>query len=244
MSTIKTTLPGAFSGPTVSSLPLFLHGIPVSGFGRRFVAASRLDVAAGSPVPSVPDISVPGSANAALAQATTAAQPTMRLHANGFRYLEFDGTDDTMDAGSLGASNAQPCSIAIVGRWRGAPASGSWPIFATSTGGTGATSRVSSGAIALYAGSTFSPGHAPGTNWHVLISVFNGASSVSRMDSAEASGNVGSGSMGTLMRVGPGASAGAYVPLDVAEVVVWPGKALDPTERAAVHTALKGAYGL
>lgn len=232
--TQKTTLPLTFTGTDAATLPKFIHGAPVTaGLIRRYAGVSLDSTQVGTTLASLPDLTGLGSP---LSQVDPALQPTIRQSGK-IRYLEF-----TADAMNAGATATATQTFAVVGKYRGQPASGNWPIAALGNGGGGAYSRNSAGVMASYGNAALTGGGNPGTAWHVFLATFDGAASVVRVDSTEVIGNAGTTPGGNL-NLGINTSQVPESLVDIAEVLVW-NRNLTLTERQKVVSDLKSVYGI
>lgn len=238
--TQKTTLPGVFAGPGVSDLPLFVADFPVlSKLVHRYSVASLAAAAVGSAVASLPDLT---GLSPSLAASAPANRPTLMAE-TGRRFIRFDGTDDALTAAGNGITG--PKTFAVVARFREdrSPA-GNWPVLSLRTPGpNGALSLSTNGQIAGYSTKTTGSTFVPGTGWHVFLMVFNGDSSVVRMDAAETTATTGDLPTSVVVGVGPNTGSGPNVPLDVAEIMVWD-QALKLSDRNAAVAALAKEYNL
>lgn len=223
-----------------ADLPLFIPSLPVAGIYRRYLATDS-DAAVGTAVTSLANR---GSASGA-ATASPAVAPTKRA-AGGVTYLEFDGTNDLIAAPTDAALGAGAVTAYGVARFRALPATGHiWPIVSLSALGAQNYGIVTqnNGKAGIYRETAVAVLNSPlpGTDWHVFVGVFNGATSVVRMDGTESGAvTTGTGTMGAL-GVGPGLSSRPQV--DVAEFGMFD-RALDATERSNLVAALQAQYGL
>lgn len=230
--TQKTTLPGTFTGPLVSTLPKFIPAPAVpSGLVRRYTAASIDSMQVGKAVSSLPDTTGLG---AALSQSDTARQPIAR-QIGGLRYLEF--TEDSL----LGDASGGKC-FAVVGRYREQHETGNAPIGALSAAGNGSLSRIANGKLSAYGNANMATQLNPGSDWHVFIATFDGANSVVQMDDAYETGNAGT-TAATRTALGQGTTSTTWAPIDVAEMLVW-NRGLTLDERTKVVADLKANYGI
>jgi hypothetical protein len=79
------------------------------------------------------------------------------------------------------------------------------------------------------------------TGWHIFIGVFNGASSVFRVDGTEAAGNAGANTM-QQVRLFSGDNA-SFTKGSIREAALY-NRALTGPERTALHAHLAAKYGL
>lgn len=214
-----------------------LPALTVPNVLRRYSAIPTTE-AAGATVSVLTNF---GSASGGMAAQSGA--PTKRV--SGRPYLEFDGTDDWMRSAVSDASiGAGALTLYGVARFRGTPSSGNWPVVANHFGGQTALSKAPGAALVAFRDSAFTAGSlVPGTDWHIFIVVFNGSSSVIRMDNvAEATGTLGTAAP-ALMEVGRNTNSAGFAQVDIAEFGSF-GRALDATERAQLVTDLKAIYAL
>lgn len=92
------------------------------------------------------------------------------------------------------------------------------------------------GNFGIFAGSSIDSGVAADTSWHTIVAVFNGTSSVLRVDGVETAGNSG-GRTKSGFRVGAGFD-GTYYPIEVARVG-FTTTAADAAKRASIESAIK-----
>ncbi|QCR43423.1 hypothetical protein C1N91_07550 [Curtobacterium sp. SGAir0471] len=76
----------------------------------------------------------------------------------------------------------------------------------------------------------------------MFVAVFNGTSSVIRMDDAEVNGSVGTGAPGR-MEIGRNTNSSGFAQVDIAEVGSF-ARALTAAERAELVSNLRGLYSL
>ncbi|MGX9346389.1 hypothetical protein [Microbacterium sp. KNMS] len=95
---------------------------------------------------------------------------------------------------------------------------------------------MNTGYFGMYAGASLISTKAADTAWHTAVAVFNGASSVLRIDGVEVSGSAGANA-GTGFRVGAQVTNNLYYPIDV-ERVGFLTTAADASTRAAIEAAL------
>ena len=181
-------------------------------------------------------------------QATGTAQPTVTLDVlSGYPAVRFDGTSDYVVAGSLALN--QPFTVAALARNFDVLANDRQLVSARNTANqgqaAGVTSHNSSGQFAVFAGSILSSTVSTDTAWHAFVSVFNGGSSVARVDATEAAGSAGTRNA-TIFTIGAANLSGGVSQFwsgDVVEVLAWD-KALSLAERDAAveYFTLRYAY--
>lgn len=230
--TQKTTLPGSFTGPLVDSLPKFIHSAPVSsGLVRRYAASTLNSTQVGQALASLPDLTGKG---APLAQADAALQPTVK-QVGPIRYLEFAG--DAMRGDASGGK-----TFAVVGRFRGTPTGGYYPIASLGTFGGGALSRTQNGTMSSYGTASLNGNANPGADWQVFIASFTGTDSVIRVGTSEVVGNAGT-TTAVQTNLGLDTSDKPVSLIDVAELLIWD-RSLTLAERGKVVADLRAAYGI
>lgn len=236
--TTRRVLSSSFTDP--AGLPLYSAPFPVAGVMRRYAATS----ATGAVGADVASLTNQGSGTGALA--AVGSGPTLR-EGGGRRYLEFDGAADLMTAAATDtAVGTGPITVYSVARFRTSPApSNYYSLFRHSGAGQIALNMDMAGALVAYRTSSFtgaSPA-SPGTTWHVFVAVFNGASSVLRVDATETTGSIGNSAPGAGLTIGNGIAAQTHSPIDVAEVGSF-SAALDLTQRDTLVAYLQDLYNL
>lgn len=167
-----------------------------------------------------------------------AARPVVMVE-SGKRFVRFDGVDDYLQ--DTGGTFSQPHTKVIRFRFQGTRKA-SESILGTPVTTTSAQMNVFINAAmtqyASFASATLiTTAGGVNTNWHTLIAVFNGASSVLSIDGTEVSGATGSNtSGGTRLGRGSGSST-VFSTIDVQRVALLD-HAADSTERAAILTAM------
>jgi hypothetical protein len=142
------------------------------------------------------------------------------------------------------AIGAGPFTIYGVARFRGVPTTGNWPVVAGNFGGQAALSVSPTPALLAFR-YTFLIADAlvPGTTWHTFVAVFDGASTVIRMDNqAEKTGTTGTAAPARV-EVGRNTNSSGFVQIDLPEWGAY-NRALTATERAELVTALTFAHKL
>ena len=187
------------------------------------------------PVGTWPDVS--GNGNDAI-QLTAAQKPLYKIAIlNGYPVVRFDGVDDFCQAAGLGTI-VQPLTIVMV-------------VLTTST----ATNKTPFDSIAttactvyfnttmrLNAGLEFTV--AGDTSWHVVSAVINGTTSALVKDGVVTSGNAGTNSLTTGLRLGVSRLGSAtFLPGDIAEVCLYI-RALADSDRRRLESYLGSKYGI
>lgn len=228
--TLKVAFPDLFTDDT---LPQVIHALPVTNHLTRHVA-SLSGVATGAAVPSLKRV----GGGAVLSQADATAQPLKKVD-GAKTYAEFDGTNDRMTT----TLAARPKTFVAVARYRAQPASGSWPLVAvknSSNGNLSVIQRASNGSLVLVQGGTFVSTLNPGTGWHVIIGVIDGANSLLRIDDNAEQASTIATNTGTAATLVLGETTSK---IDVAELVTYEA-VLTAQERADTVTRLRAVYSI
>lgn len=241
MAGIMQISPTIAAGAGIFDLPLVVHPIPVAGYTRRHVAyavpqdvgatvAAWTDLAGGTP------LTVNG-------QGGTASTAPVLASDGGVPAMEFTGTASLGTAMPLN----QPHTIVVCARTVGTPSA-----LGVLTGGTASSPGRSSQFIDPSTGpqwrsnagaSLGSTVNASAVDYQVITTVFNGASSVMRVDGVETTGTTGTDAR-TILTLATWSGAGANrLACRIAEILVFP-FALDLTQRAAVETAVRAGRTL
>ncbi|UFS59460.1 hypothetical protein [Subtercola endophyticus] len=146
------------------------------------------------------------------------------------------------NSNSLGGALARvtPHTVATVVRWHTASAT----VLEAATGsGVPAVNVQGNSAntgMRTYSGTALTVAATIGSPWHVYLSVFNGTSSVSRLDNlTEVTGDAGSG-LGSVLSLG--AFGTTFSNCDIKKVIYWP-FAMTSTDRTTQVASLKTEYG-
>lgn len=137
----------------------------------------------GDPVGFMRDLS--GNGNHAT-QSTSAARPLYRTDGT-LHWLEFDGVDDGLDAGTFPSVLNQPNTVLAAASIVNFPASGGGYAYDSSAGTDRHSIRfTAAGEILQFAGTNLSGGSAVGTGTgFIASSEFNGVSSILRVDATQ-----------------------------------------------------------
>jgi hypothetical protein len=239
VTTVKTTLPVAFTGTNAATLPQFIHALPVTSPVRRYVAASLPASQVGVQQAQWTDLV--GTAH--YTQATTAKRPTLR-QTGAIRYIEFDNVDDTLTGPAFQASGY--CAFSVV-RFRRAANAGYWPAIDMNSGNTVFQLGTDGRMVGFAPGLTPSTPVIPGTAWHVFMLQANGSAagaSFLRMDDTEIAWAHAPQAVGVPRIAVTGASGTTIMAaMDVAEQVVY-SRALTADERNSTVAALRAAYSI
>lgn len=205
-----------------------------------FKADAIKGLADGDPVATWPDSSGLGRD---ATQATAAKKPTYRASRSTFSgqpVVEFDSADDFVQTASFTAM-AQPNTVFAVAKV-GATGAQRFMIDGFDFSNRHALFQESSTNWQYYAGSLVNDGTS-NTNVHLFQALFNGASSVLRVDGgAGTSGNAGSNNL-TGLTLGAQPSGTSNWGGDIAEVIVY-NMSLSATEINGVALYLGAKYGL
>lgn len=238
MDTLITRYPVAFTGDA-ANLPLITPATPSAGvdtYSDRWIA-NRSTLAHGAAIDTLPN-QVAG--RLALSQGVAALRPLMQ-RAGDEAWMKFDGVDDYIRA-AITAN--QPFTVAMVARIRSTSAK---TVARLSTAAP--TVQLVSDPAALTkkfsVRATTTIGNASAANpadglWHFLAASFNGASSVSAMDTDIVTGDVGAGTMGVLS-LGDTSVGVGNTDFDVAEVIYWP-TALTTAQTQSVRDAMRSSH--
>lgn len=175
-----------------------------------------------------------------LTESTSSKKPTLRTDGiNGLNTLEFDGSDDRLNKNF--ADISQPYQIFAIYQKR---SSGTQEkLFDGTTDAALYEEFNRSSNRSMLAGGTRQSGSSGTTNAQVLTTLFNGASSVARIDGTQdISGDVGSNALDGLT-VGANRADGQHGDYDVGEVLVYDAD-LSDTNRNSVETYLSDKWGI
>lgn len=164
-----------------------------------------------------------------------AGAPEIIVDSTGKKVLFFDGIDDML---TMPLPLNQPSTVIVVARFREVRNSS-----AVISGASGPANNIGANSASTFwvmnAGAVLvAPGAAAvDTASHIFMGVFNGANSVIRVDTNEATGDGGTNNR-TLMRMGYGAG---YERMNAYAVIVLPYAAAKP-ERDAIYAQLRADY--
>ncbi len=189
-----------------------------------------------------------GIETAALAQATSGNQPVFRTNrVNGRPSVAFTAASShNLDSGTWAGKRSTPLTVVTIARFNtgnlGNAYSGRSGVYAYAGISTGTTLAVGAGAVAEVTQSTTMD------TWHVILTVYNGASSAIYVDShtATATGTTTTGSNSALpgLRLGTNSGAsGNFLDGEIAEVAVY-GRALTAAEITALTRWYGTRYGI
>lgn len=156
---------------------------------------------------------------------------------NGKPVLRFV-TDDRYSL-TLGGALSQPNTIFVVGKANAADT-----FFVDGSGGRNAIYVQGTGTYSMYAGSTELGATARDANFHVMMGLFNGASSIHWTDGLEdATGNAGNNALGASVRIGSNSAADNFLNGDIAEILIY-NAAVSAANRTLINRYLGNKYGI
>ncbi len=189
-----------------------------------------------------------GIETAALAQATSGNRPVFRTNrVNGRPSVAFTAANShNLDSGTWAGKRSTPLTVISIARMNtgnvGNLYSGRSGVYAYAGISTGTTLAVGAGAVAEVTQSTTMD------TWHVIVAVYNGASSAIYVDShtATATGTTSTGSNSALPGLRLGTNSGAssnWLDGEIADVAVWT-RALTAAEITALTRWYGTRYGI
>jgi hypothetical protein len=183
-----------------------------------------------------------GTAASNAVQATGGSQPIFRNPCsagdlNELPCVRFDGVNDRLSA-TIASPMAQPNAVCMVTRV--ATTSGEQYMAASPAGNFTVTGIIGNSKWTTYAGSFLEFGSNADTNYHVICSKYDGATSVIRVDDSEATGAAGANATGTTLHLGSGAGDSTSAEGDLVELLWFDDGTID---RGATKTWLEGIYG-
>lgn len=165
-----------------------------------------------------------GSLSATLAQGTGSARPTMGTTSqNGLGTLDFDGGDFlSVDF----ADEAQPVTVAIVLKSDNVD-SGNRQAFGNFSNPS-ATVFVNSDTYRYYAGTERSSGVTEDGNWHIIVAIFNGASSSFWLDGVQRVTTDPGSAACKGISIGADPSGGSFWNGQIGHSILYDGAVADP----------------
>lgn len=231
--TIKTTIPGAFTGALAASLPRYLHSLPAGTVARRHVALTTQQ-AMGTPINSLPDLT------GTYAAMTGGSKPTLAIDGPDV-YARFDGALNYLSASD--GTTVAPRTAFYVARFRGVPpASKYYYLFNAGP----QLSLGNNGALATYTGGNLQvTSFTPGTTWHVFHLTALSGSLIVGMDNQEVtlSEAASTGMNFKAQAGGRNDATSPLAPVDFAEHITFTG-ALTAQQRADTVRSLRAAYSI
>lgn len=247
MTALIRRLPSPVTGPNAGLLTQYVEELPVAGVFRRYSAWTVKDLA-GLPADTVPDL----SGQAATLAAVSGATPAYVQVEGGVPHLELNNgrTTDRMIAPAQALPANSPFTLYSVCRFPVALSTVGqrWAVVAMTTGMNPSMQVYSTGRQAsLYRGATLDSALVvPVGQWLIMVGVFNGASSVIRVDGNEATGTTTLDNAGVNGQFNIGQTGGTAGPphrIDIRETGAIQG-ALSLSDRAALVASLRGIYSL
>lgn len=215
------------------TLPPLLPSAGVGGYSGRWIA-SALPGADGSTVANLP--AVIGGTARDLKQATTAAQPTLKV-SGAEKWLQFDGVDDF-----LIQSAAVPAWLTTVMVVRYDAASGLGALWQGSAGNfvaIGSLLNVNANMGSGGGGAQVSSPAIARNKWIVVAAVQNGANSIVYADGGRTTGTLGTNAA-TLMSLAKTSGVGQ---ISVAEVLTYDGP-VSSAQLDSIAAAMKASHPL
>lgn len=211
----------ALTGDT-STLPRAIHGAGVSGYTHRYIPD---DIAEAAAAVLGSDGWVDYVAGKNLAGTN---RPTVRTDADG-KYLEFDGTNDTILNNTLTVGDA--ITVAFVARARsiaGSAITGSSALANPQTTYTQMNAAIVNTTML--------------STWRCVIVSGDGTNVTCTVDGATTSA-AGTSVFGANLRVAANGTPANFCPLDIREIVTY-NRLLTTDEKAAVRASMKAAFSV
>lgn len=207
---------------TDPTLPILRHGAGVSGYRHRWIM-NEVPAAVDTVVTSIPDYvgGVPF---------TGTSGPILKALPSGLKYLQFDGTANTLSA-AIAAGDA--LTVVLVARARAISG-----IFAS---GTGVSINPTTTGVLFTGGGSTTATNTTLNQWRVIAVTADGTTGTVTVDGAAASAAM-TGVFGNVLRLGANGTPANFSQLDVLEVIPYP-TALNAAALASVRAALKVRYG-
>lgn len=184
-------------------------------------------------VGNVPDQVTGDSEDSTVTESTTAQKSTLKEDANGWKYLDFDGSDDHLYSTSF--DHAQPITVILVARHRSGGGA-----YLLGHNSFNVRFFYSGGAYIMHAGADVSAGSRT-DNLRVFQCVWNGASSYLSIDGTHTSGNAGTTAAIDLAISGYSVGGVNPASLEVYRVLAY-GKPLSTTELTDLYDYLSALY--
>lgn len=205
--------------------------IDTTNLVARF-AARALNLSAGSAVTSWPVLE--GSASGGF---TIAGAPTFRKSGS-IEYVETDGVDDAL---SFVSARTQPFTTVIVARTFSLTSG--LTMFGSTSGSTAlSTIGITSGNFTAFAGSNLT-GPAADYGWHVFSVVYNGSSTVFRIDGVQVAAGTNGTNTSAGIRHGANSTLATFFRIGVCESIHYTGSK-DSTFLGILEADLMSAYGI
>lgn len=207
---------------TDPNLPILRHGAGVGGYKHRWIM-NEVPAAIDTVATSVPDY-VGGASFAGT------SGPTVKALPSGLKYLQFDGTANTLTA-AIPAGDA--VTVIMVARSRNTSG-----ILAS---GAGVSINPTSTGVLFTGGGSVTVAKPPLNQWRVIAASSDGTNATVTVDESSASAAM-TGTFGNVLRLAANGTPANFSQLDVAEVITYP-TVLNAASIAAIRAALKVRYG-
>ncbi|NII42097.1 hypothetical protein E9228_002755 [Curtobacterium flaccumfaciens] len=207
---------------TDTTLPILRHGAGVSGYKHRWIM-NEVTAAVDTVALTVPDYvgGVPF---------TGTSGPTVKALPSGIKYLQFDGSANTLTA-AIPAGDA--LTVVMIARSRGTAG-----LLAS---GTGAAVGVGSSYVQFTGGTTVPVNLSAVNQWRFIAITADGTNATMTVDGTTATG-AATAVFGNVLRLAANGTPANFSQLDVLEVDAYP-TALNVSALASVRAAMKVRYG-
>lgn len=232
--------PARFTGALADTLPQYVPPLPVAGATGRW-EADRIRQDVDTDVTAWPGVDF-GPILTTGGVGISATAPTLIVGTGGTPSVQFDGVSDAL---GVAQATPQPNTVVAVAAVK-ALTGGITTIVSGGFDGVNIAQVLgvnSSGRARAYDGASLdlTAAGAIGTGLHVWLAVYNGASSVIRVDATEATGSAGTNNQGGNLNLATYGSGFANV--EIKSVIYYP-FALDATQRSDIVTALRDRHGI
>jgi hypothetical protein len=207
---------------TDPTLPILRHSTGVSGYKHRWIM-NEVTAAVDATALSVPDC-VGG------ATSTGTSGPTVKALPSGRKYLQFDGTANTLSA-AVPAGDA--VTVVLVARSRNTSG-----ILAS---GAGVSINSTTTGVLFTGGGSTTVAKPPLNQWRFIAVTSDGTTGTVTVDEATASASM-TGTFGNVLRLAANGTPANFSQLDVLEVIPYP-TVLTAAALASVRAAMKARYG-
>jgi hypothetical protein len=204
------------------NLPILRHGAGIGGYKHRWIM-NEVPAAVDTVATAAPDYvgGVP---------LTGTSGPIVKALPSGLKYLQFDGTANTLTA-ALATGDA--LTVVMVARSRGTSG-----LLAS---GTGAAIGVGASYVQFSGGTTVPVNVSAVNQWRVIVVTADGVNATMTVDGVSATG-AAAAVFGNVLRLAANGTPANFSQLDVAEVITYP-TVLNTASIATVRAALKVRYG-
>lgn len=240
--TVATRNDAALTAPALG-VPRAVPRWPVSGYTHRW-APKTLNQPIGAYVNNLPNLIAPAYPFDAGTD-SVASRPVLALPTSKIQSVNA-AAGKRLRILPLAATIPQPFTLVHVAKLTTAGAS----VISASVDAAYNLSNIArigstASAFEMDAGATLLHTVALDANWHVFISVFNGASSVFSIDGNEVTGNAGTNAFGVNLHIHqlPVVGGGSTYPGQTADIGVYAG-ALTAAQRATLNGWLRTEYGI